>query len=89
MTPKKSAVKQSRTTQTPVPDQKTLSTGEHSETETSSAGRKAWKKKTIAENILGQLDKLRGEVAEKEREYLVAKNQLDKLEQVRKVLENG
>ncbi len=88
MTPKKSAVKQSRTTQAQVPDQKTLSTGEHPVGETSSAGRKTWKKKSAAEHILGQLDKLREEVAEKEREYLVAKKQLDKLERVREVFEN-
>jgi predicted patatin/cPLA2 family phospholipase len=75
-----------------VPDQKTISAGERPETATtsfsSSSGRKPWKKKTVAEQILGQLDKLRADVAEKERDYLQAKKQLDKLEELRAVLEN-
>ncbi len=90
MTPKKETAKTPRTAPA-APDQKTLATGERPELEsagsTGNNTRKPWKKKSVAENILSQLNKLREEVAEKEREYNQAKKQLDQLEALRKVLE--
>ena len=70
-----------------VPDQKSQAAGERPEPATpASTGRKPWKKKSIAEHILGQFDKLREEVAQKERDYLQAKEQLEQFEELRKVL---
>ena len=50
--------------------------------------RKPWKKKTPVEVVLEQIDKLRDAVAEKEEELKQARRQLQKLEEVRKVLES-
>jgi predicted patatin/cPLA2 family phospholipase len=87
--PKATGARPARPAPPNIPDQKTISAGERPETASpSSTGRKPWKKKTVAEQILGQLDKLRADVAEKERDYLQAKKQLDKLEELRAVLEN-
>lgn len=88
MTPKKTGAKGARAAPEEAADRKTLAAGERPETSTTGTGRRAWKKKSVAEHILGQLDKLREEVAEKERDYQLAKQQLDKLEQLREVLEN-
>ena len=92
MTPKKQAAKSTRTAPAET-DQKTLSAGERPEAttaeSTTTSGRKPWKKKSVAETILGQLDKLRQEVAEKEQAYLQAKKQLEKLEALRDVLESS
>jgi len=86
---KRTGARQARSAPPDVPDQKTLATGERPiESATSNSSRRAWKKKSVAEHILGQLDKLRDEVKEKEEAYLQAKKQLDKLEQLREVLEN-
>ena len=87
MTTKKTGAKTSRSAPEDAPDRKTLATGDRSAT-TASTSRRPWKKRSVAEHILGQLDKLRDEVKEKEQAYLVAKQQLDKLEELRKVLEN-
>lgn len=93
MTTKKTGAK-SRTAPEEATDRKTLATGDRPETQTAAgtsstgAGRRPWKKKSVAEHILGQIDKLREEVEEKHRTYLEAKTQLDKLEQLRQVLEN-
>lgn len=90
MTPKKSGTKSSRNVPEETTDRKSLAAGEQpgGTSTTSTRTRKPWHKKSIAENILGQIDKLREEVAEKERDFQQAKEQLDKLEQLRKVLEN-
>jgi len=50
--------------------------------------RKPWKKKTPVDVVLEQIDKLRNDVAEKEKELNQARRQLQKLEEVRKVLES-
>jgi predicted patatin/cPLA2 family phospholipase len=50
--------------------------------------RKPWKKKTPAEVVLAQIDRLREEVAKKEEEFKQAKRQLDKLEEARKIFES-
>lgn len=50
--------------------------------------RKPWKKKTPTEVVLEQIDRLRDDVAKKEEELKQAKKQLQKLEEVRKVLES-
>ncbi len=55
---------------------------------TSTRERKPWKKKTPVEVVLGQMDRLREDVAKKEEEYKTAKRQLEKLEAARKVLES-
>lgn len=90
MTPKKAGAKALRNAPETAIDRKTLSTGDRASeaSNNNTSARRPWKKKSVAEHILGQIDKLRAEVAEKEREYLQAKQQLDKLEQLREVLEN-
>ena len=55
---------------------------------TESSGRKPWKKKTPTEVVLEQIDRLRDDVTKKEEELKQAKKQLQKLEEVRKVLES-
>jgi hypothetical protein len=52
-----------------------------------SAQRKPWKKKTPVEVVLEQIDKIREDVATKEEALKQARRQLQKLEEVRKVLE--
>ena len=49
--------------------------------------RKPWKKKTPIDVVLEQIDRLRDQVNGKEEELKQAKKQLQKLEEVRKVLE--
>jgi hypothetical protein len=51
------------------------------------ATRKPWKKKTPVEVVLDQITKLRDDVTKKEEELKQARRQLQKLEEVRKVLE--
>ncbi|MGD0581044.1 MAG: hypothetical protein ABSC08_19235 [Bryobacteraceae bacterium] len=51
------------------------------------APRKPWKKKTPVEVVLDQINKIRDEVAQKEEDLKQARRQLQKLEEVRKVLE--
>jgi hypothetical protein len=51
------------------------------------AERKPWKKKTPVDIVLDQINKLREDVAAKEEELKVARRQLQKLEEARKVLE--
>jgi len=50
-------------------------------------GRKPWKKKTPVEIVLGQIERLREGVAAKEEELKQARRQLQKLEEVKKILE--
>lgn len=50
--------------------------------------RKPWKKRTPVEVVLDQIDKLREGVEAKEEELKQAKRQLQKLEEVRKILES-
>lgn len=50
--------------------------------------RKPWKKKTPTEVVLEQIDRLRDDVAKKEEELKQSKKQLQKLDEVRKVLES-
>ena len=51
------------------------------------AARKPWKKKTPVEVVLDQIDRIKDDVAKKEEELKVARRQLQKLEEARKVLE--
>ena len=51
------------------------------------SGRKPWKKKTPFDVVLEQIHRLREDVAQKEEEFKLAKRQLEKLEEVKKVLE--
>ena len=51
------------------------------------AARKPWKKKTPVDVVLDQINRLRDEVSYKEEELKLAKRQLEKLEQARKLLE--
>ena len=51
-------------------------------------GRKPWVKKTPVQVVLDQIDRLRDDVATREEELKQAKKQLQKLEEVRKVLES-
>ena len=53
----------------------------------SPTGRKPWKKKTPVEVVLSQIDRLREGVAQREEELKQTKRQLQKLEEVRKILE--
>ena len=49
--------------------------------------RKPWKKKTPVDVVLDQINKLRDQVVRQEEELKLAKKQLQKLEEARKVLE--
>jgi hypothetical protein len=49
--------------------------------------RKPWKKKTPVEVVLDQIEKVRDDVAKREEELKVARRQLQKLEDARKLLE--
>jgi hypothetical protein len=49
--------------------------------------RKPWKKKSPVEVVLSQIDRLREGVAQKEEELKQTKRQLQKLEEVKKILE--
>jgi hypothetical protein len=49
--------------------------------------RKPWKKKTPVEVVLSQIDRLREGVTQKEEELKQTKRQLQKLEEVKKILE--
>lgn len=51
------------------------------------AGRKVWKKKTPIEVVLAQIEKVRENVATREEELKAARRELQKLEEVKKVLE--
>ena len=51
--------------------------------------RKSWVKKTPVEVVLGQIERLREGLAEKEEELKQAKRQLQKLEEVKKILEGS
>jgi hypothetical protein len=65
--------------------------GEASEPQMSLGGtkqRKPWVKKTPVEVVLGQIERLRERVAQKEDELKQEKRQLQKLEEVRKILES-
>jgi len=60
----------------------------HSTPETSTpASRKPWKKKTPVQAVLDQISRLREGLAEKEEELKRTKQQLQKLEEVKKLLE--
>jgi hypothetical protein len=50
--------------------------------------RKPWVKKTPVEVVLSQIERLRDGLAKKEEELKQAKRQLQKLEEVRKILES-
>jgi hypothetical protein len=51
------------------------------------SARKPWKKKTPADVVLDQINKVRDDVAAKEEDLKFARRQLQKLEEARKVLE--
>ena len=50
--------------------------------------RKPWKKKTPVEVVLDQIDRVRDDVTKKEEELKLARRQLQKLEEARKLLES-
>jgi hypothetical protein len=51
--------------------------------------RKPWVKKTPVEVVLSQIERLREGLTKKEEELKLAKRQLQKLEDVRKILESA
>ena len=55
----------------------------------SQAQRKPWKKKTPVEVVLDQIAKIKDDVAKKEEDLKQARRQLQKLEEVKKVLESA
>ena len=59
------------------------------QTTQTTAARKPWKKKSPVEVVLEQINKLRDDVAQKEEDLKQARRQLQKLEEVRKVLETN
>jgi hypothetical protein len=69
------------------PDAATAPSATAPSTSAQAGGRKPWKKKTPVDVVLAQIDRLRDDVAEKEEELKLAKRQLQKLEEARKVLE--
>ncbi len=50
--------------------------------------RKPWKKKSPVEAVLDQINRQRDDVARREEELKVARRQLQKLEEARKILES-
>jgi hypothetical protein len=54
---------------------------------TTEIARKPWKKKTPVDVVLDQINRLSDDVLEKEEELKLAKRQLQKLEEAKKVLE--
>jgi hypothetical protein len=54
-----------------------------------SLARKPWKKKTPVEVVLDQINHVREDVTRREEELKLAKRQLQKLEEARKVLETS
>lgn len=58
------------------------------EATTTTGTRKPWKKKSPAEVVLAQIDRLREDLAKKEEEFKQAKRQLEKLEEARKIFES-
>jgi hypothetical protein len=50
--------------------------------------RKPWKKKTAVEVVIAQIDRVREDVARREDELKVARRELQKLEEARKLLES-
>lgn len=59
----------------------------HGKSSGSLGERKPWQKKTPVEVVLSQIDRLREGVAQKEEELKQTKRQLQKLEEVKKILE--
>ena len=55
----------------------------------SSTGRKPWKKRTPVDVVRDQINRLREDVEKKESELALAKRQLQKLEEVTKVLDGA
>ena len=55
---------------------------------TGHAERKPWKKKSPVEAVLDQINRQRDDVARREEELKVARRQLQKLEEARKILES-
>jgi hypothetical protein len=51
--------------------------------------RKPWKKKTPVDVVLDQINRLREDAAKKEEELKLARRQLQKLEEVQKVLQTA
>jgi len=68
----------------PAPPRSSIAT-----TEATTTVRKAWKKKTPAEVVLAQIDRVREDVERKEEEFKEVKRQLEKLEGARKLLEEA
>jgi hypothetical protein len=54
----------------------------------SEAARKPWKKKTPVEVVLDQIERVKEDVGKREEELKQARRQLQKLEDVKKVLES-
>ena len=72
--------------------QKTTDQASRSSTATTAASggqtqRKTWIKKTPTQVVIDQIEKVRKDVQEKEDELKLARRQLEKLEQAKKVLE--
>ncbi len=55
---------------------------------TSQSGRKPWVKKTPAEVVIAQIERVREDVEQREEELKRAKLQLEKLEQAKRILES-
>lgn len=67
-----------------------LKTGETAPPKSPTSGqdeRKPWKKKTPVQVVIDQIDRVRDDVTKKEEELKVARRQLQKLEEARKLLE--
>jgi hypothetical protein len=57
-------------------------------TPTGTAERKPWKKRTPVEVVIDQIDRVKDDVTRKEEELKLARRQLQKLEEARKLLES-
>ena len=71
-----------------MPAKKHAQTGSSAQGGAATGGRKPWKKKTAAEVVLDQADKLKTQIAEKEEEIKDMRKQLQKFEEARKIFES-
>jgi hypothetical protein len=73
---------------TQKPETQATPKGGASEKPTDKGGRKPWKKRTPVEVVLDQINGVKEDVAKREEELKLARRQLQKLEEAKKVLES-
>jgi hypothetical protein len=71
-----------------VDQESSRSSAAATEATVSTSSRRPWKKRSPVEVVIDQIDKLRDDVTRREEELKQSKKQLQKLDEVRKVLES-